>query len=111
MAGFIIPAITSILGGILGHHGQTQDINAQNALNAKNDEARQRAQYDMGRGQYDRGEAGRAVRGGVSADLLSRYFHNLDPASLAAIGKPTPYPAFEFAPGQQQAAPGWTGAA
>ena len=111
MAAFIIPAIASIVGGLFSHKGQTDQINKQNALNRANEEAAQRAQYNMGRNTFERGAQGQAVRSGVGLDLLAKYFKGIDPALAAKLRIPTAYPNFEFAPGQQQAAPGWSGTA
>jgi hypothetical protein len=119
--GAVVGGLASLLGGFLSHKGQQNQINDQNRLAEEQhrralEEQRQAqlAQYNMGRGTFERGAAGQAVRGSVGGDLLSRYFKNLDPALLQRIGTATPYPNFEFAPGgggppTMQAVPGFTG--
>jgi hypothetical protein len=121
VAGGVIGGLASLLGSWLSHRGQRNQINDQNRLAEEQhrrwlEEQRQAqlAQYNMGRGTFERGAAGQAVRGSVGGDLLSRYFKNLDPALLERIRTATPYPNFEFAPGgggppTMQAAPGFTG--
>jgi hypothetical protein len=123
MLPLIIGGIASLAGGYFQAREQRKQAEEQNRINEANrirqlaeDEAAQRAAYNMGRPAYERLAASNAVRGSVGGQLLGEYFKNLDPNLLSQISTPTAYPNFEFQPGGRAAAPhvpvpGWGGTA
>ena len=112
MAAFIVPAIASLLGGVLSHKGKNKETQAQNENILASQRAQQQQRYNYGRGTFEHNAAAQAARGQIAQQLMAQWFSptgyhpltglSLSPGVASTLSTPTAYPAFEFAPGPTQ---------